>query len=288
MLRNKHKKCLKLLTYNHSTLTTILDMCTSLYPYMRNVHKTKLAYSCHICNAKISKKYYVKRHIETVHEGKKPFQCDLCVSSFRHPSALKVHLETCKGSHGSPRLKKKTIPWPCQICKKKLTSKGALKSHITGVHEEKKFRCDICNIRFGYKDSLKSHKEAIHEGIKNYFCNLCDSSFYVKRKLFDHFERYHEGNEPLVTRIMNRPGDITTESKKISSDGNCIILDPLEYDQSRIEVQLSKSPMLNQNSPTKTVQIKEITKEASQANKTQQSCKIDKKIEFKKDDCSDI
>ena len=246
-----------------------------LIVHITNVHNTKLTYSCHICNAKIAQKDYVKRHIETVHEGKKPFKCDLCICTFRHPSALKVHI---KGSHGSSRLKKKTIPWPCEICKKTFTSKGNLKLHITGVHEEKKFRCDICNVSFGFKDGLKQHYEAIHEGIKNYYCHLCDSSFYVKRGLFDHFEKYHEGNKPILTQVMKRLEDITTESNKVSGDSNFIIIDPLENDPSSIEIQLSKSPAFFQNSPTKTIQI---TKSIKEANETQQTCEIDEKIEFK-------
>ena len=250
-----------------------------LVEHMRNVHNKKLTYSCHICGKTIKDKEYVKRHIAMVHEGKKPFKCPLCDSWFSLKPYVKKHVATV---HGVPVEERK--PWSCEICKKGFTSKGNLNTHVAGSHEEKKFHCEICNLSFGYNHNLKYHNEAIHEGIKNYFCNLCDSSFYLKRKLFDHFERYHEGNEPLVTRIMKRPGDITTESKNISSDGNFIILDPLEYEQSSIEIQLSKSPMLNQNSPTKTIQIIEITKEANQANKTQQSCKVDKKIEFKEDE----
>ena len=82
---------------------------------------------------------------------------------------------------------------------------------------------------------------------------------------------------------MEQPDDSTTESNKIGSDSNFIILDPIEYDPSKIEVQLGKSPTFFQYSPTKSIQLSTIREEA---NETQQTCEIDEKVRFKADEKS--
>ena len=254
----------------------------SLVGHMKSVHNTKLTYSCHICNAKISDKDYVKKHIETVHEGKKPFKCDVCVCTFRYPSALKVHM---KNSHGSTLEERKL--WPCEMCKKTFT-RGALKTHIAGLHEERKYRCDICNVSFAYKHNLKSHNEAIHEGIKNYACNMCNHEFYQKGDLVKHFEKYHEGEESAPISISKNERDqIDLNEETITCDTLDLKKDPLKLKKHQLD--LKKDPSVyNDQLNQKKDQSKKFDTMTEQLNQKQwnhelSNGKISSEVDIKSD-----
>ena len=78
-------------------------------------------------------------------------------------------------------------PYPCPICKKGLSSKSALRSHIDSVHERKKpHLCPSCGKSFAKKDSLKVHYDIAHEGIKAFKCLDCNACFAFKKRLKNH------------------------------------------------------------------------------------------------------
>ena len=70
-------------------------------------------------------------------------------------------------------------PFPCHICNKTFSQKGAVNKHVLIVHEGKipSFQCETCGKNFTAKAKLKSHVLTVHEGVKPYKCELCSSAF---------------------------------------------------------------------------------------------------------------
>jgi hypothetical protein len=87
-------------------------------------------------------------------------------------------------------------PYPCPICKKGLSSKSALRSHIDSVHERKKVLCPSCGKSFAKNGSLKVHYDIVHEGIKAFKCLDCNASFAFKKRL-----KYHKANKCEKTLV---------------------------------------------------------------------------------------
>ena len=88
-------------------------------------------------------------------------------------------------------------PYPCPICKKGLSSKSALRSHINSVHERKTTQiCPSCGKSFAKNGSLKVHYDIVHEGIKAFKCLDCNTSFAFKKRL-----KYHKANKCAKTLV---------------------------------------------------------------------------------------
>ena len=78
------------------------------------------SHKCSICDNSFSRKFNLKKHIETVHDGKKPHKCSVCDYSCSRNARLKKHIEI--------------------------------------VHERKKpHKCSICDISFSRSEILKQH-----------------------------------------------------------------------------------------------------------------------------------
>ena len=66
---------------------------SNLYHHIKSIHERK-RYECTICNASLTTKAKLRKHIEFVHEGKKPFRCDICDVKFAEKGTLDNHIRT--------------------------------------------------------------------------------------------------------------------------------------------------------------------------------------------------
>ena len=91
----------------------------------------------------------------------------------------------------------KLRPFPCHICNKTFSQKGAVNKHVLIVHEGKipSFQCETCGKNFTAKAKLKSHVLTVHEGVKPYKCDYenCEAAFTGKQNLEGHILTVHKG-----------------------------------------------------------------------------------------------
>ena len=77
-----------------------------------------------------------------------------------------------------------------------VTGKAGLKTHITSIHENKKFNCNICHSSYSSVNNLRRHVATIHEKNKPIKCIICKASFAFKSELERHVVATHEGKKP--------------------------------------------------------------------------------------------
>lgn len=82
----------------------------------------------------------------------------------------------------------------CQHCGRKFKQRGALRSHIRGVHkQERPYYCEIddCIASYKYRGDLSRHIATIHHGIKPFQCQHCDVRFARKSVRDRHTHKKH-------------------------------------------------------------------------------------------------
>ncbi|XP_054275971.1 histone-lysine N-methyltransferase PRDM9-like [Macrosteles quadrilineatus] len=74
-----------------------------------------------------------------------------------------------------PRKKRKKYLQQCDICSKKLHSKGNLRLHKLKVHKVKvQFSCELCPIKFDFHREAVQHRNSVHRGEDGRFgCDVC-------------------------------------------------------------------------------------------------------------------
>ncbi|XP_059092595.1 zinc finger protein 501-like [Tigriopus californicus] len=175
---------------------------------------TKMAelYPCHICEAKLSSKFHLNRHLKShenkvgaftcnfcgksfdvkhkfqrhmrLHLSEKKFKCHVCHMSFLQREFLSRHLLTHSGEN----------PFKCNQCGKGFNQLINLKQHIERLHSsdasKKTHKCSHCEKRFYTSPELKNHL-LYHVDTRMFHCSTCESSFVEKRHLDRHIRRMH-------------------------------------------------------------------------------------------------
>jgi uncharacterized Zn-finger protein len=77
-------------------------------------------------------------------------------------------------------------PYQCQVCGKRFTQPGVLKTHSLIHKGERPFTCEVCNKRFLLAWHLRRHA-LTHSGVKPYACDLCGKEFNQSSNLKRHF-----------------------------------------------------------------------------------------------------
>ena len=84
-------------------------------------------------------------------------------------------------------------PFKCSLCEKYFTVKGALKKHVSSVHEnDRPHQFSEFESRFKSTTHLKSQIMSVHEENKQYQCMICDKKFKLKCTLEKHITLIHE------------------------------------------------------------------------------------------------
>ena len=210
-----HSQC-KLCLYELKTVgegnfwETVCQVCGRKYTSkkVRDHHQKKHEeekHECHHCEAKMSSKFALKRHLLEQHnafqEGShiqfdentddKDYHCNICKKVFGYKRNLLTHIENVHN---------KNAVCECNICGKEMTKSSNLKRHLMEQHsvvntnrvlqreEIPEFQCKDCPMIFRRKDHLIQHMP-IHQDTKTMFkCNECSASFDNRRNLERHIK----------------------------------------------------------------------------------------------------
>lgn len=96
----------------------------------------------------------------------------------------------------SHRAKKHYSKQPCHICKKVLSSKRQLQTHLHSFHQEgsmiqRNHRCVYCNQLFLTRGNLSRHVVRYHSKNLKRSCDICNLKFIYHYELTQHMQRKH-------------------------------------------------------------------------------------------------
>lgn len=120
------------------------------------------------------------------------YRCDICDKRFSTAGILKTH----------SLLHKDDTPFACDKCGKKFKIKAQYKTHIKMKHTDNKpFKCELCPKAYPYRESLLTHM-TVHTGLKRYSCNGCSKRFTCISNLQAHRKVYADtcGLQPLNSK----------------------------------------------------------------------------------------
>ena len=148
-----------------------------LGPTGQNSHVEDIAMmKCSICH-EYTEKSQIREHLREHFSGSASSHfCDKCGKSFQTSHLLKYH----SLSHDDPK-------FPCDSCKYKALTKGALKVHIKAVHtRESVQRCDVCFEGFAVQRSLIRHMMKKHGREHKLKCDKCNRIFLTEQRFSLH------------------------------------------------------------------------------------------------------
>ncbi|KFB44560.1 AGAP005480-PA-like protein [Anopheles sinensis] len=138
---------------------------------------------CAICQKSYKSSRYLGLHMMKSHsrEEDRPFKCDKCHQSFHKEHLLKAH----QANHLSEK---------CPICEKVVSSKYALKTHVSRMHgSDRNQICDVCGKEFRTKPAMERHINE-HLGVdvvQKVQCHVCQRWFHGKYNLRKHIRFMH-------------------------------------------------------------------------------------------------
>ncbi|XP_025832673.1 zinc finger protein 883-like [Agrilus planipennis] len=149
----------------------------------------KDTYQCPICGDSFESKLLLLDH--GVNHLMKKICCRACRLEFCTQASLNEHMKI------HPRYK-----YVCNICGKCLSSSGALKSHMMGIHnKDSLYMCTTCGKCFKTGNRLRIHKE-IHSAHKKYMCSYCGYRSHKSGDLKLHL-RIHTSEHPYKCTFVN-------------------------------------------------------------------------------------
>ncbi|XP_028286140.1 zinc finger protein 250-like [Parambassis ranga] len=134
-------------------------------------------------------------HVERVTQRAKevkPFGCDVCSKRFTRQGNLKTHMKVHTGEK----------PFACEACGKRFILQSYLKSHVKVHTGDKPFDCDVCGKVFTRQGGLKSHM-TIHTGEKPFGCDVCGKKLKRPADLKRHM-KIHTGEKPFNCDVCGR------------------------------------------------------------------------------------
>jgi uncharacterized Zn-finger protein len=166
----------------------------------RNLEERPFACTVSNCSYRASRTERLRQHLNNYHSGEpnieKQFQCawNGCREAFLSLTKLRQHRNT------------HTLPFSCEVCQKKFSSKYSLTRHFLKHKKEnanEKEKCNYCSYETVWKKNLITHirtkhmdllpKEAADEMPK---CSFCGKKFATFSRLFRH-ENIHTGMKPF-------------------------------------------------------------------------------------------
>ncbi|XP_055849283.1 zinc finger protein 665 [Episyrphus balteatus] len=191
--------------------------------HAKEMHKE--CFHCNICD-KYSQspdalKIHKRTHFEQRRQANRNLICDKCAKSFASRTSLNDHTRSNCGKDPLYRceicdkkfstagilkthslLHKDETPYACDKCGKTFKIKAQYKTHIKMKHTDyKPFKCELCPKAYPYRESLLTHM-TVHTGLKRYACNGCSKRFTCISNLQAHRKVYADtcGLQPLNSK----------------------------------------------------------------------------------------
>lgn len=119
--------------------------------------------------------------------------CSYCGKLFKTVNAVQKHENKHKG-----------VVFPCEICKKQLSTKHQLSVHMRYHTGEYTHKCEECGKEYYNNKAFRQHMEAEHKGIR-YMCEYCPSVLRSKRYWKDHMAKHVGKNlRPFKCDVCNK------------------------------------------------------------------------------------
>ncbi|CRK95022.1 CLUMA_CG008508, isoform A [Clunio marinus] len=146
------------------------------------------AFTCHICSADFTTQKDLVEH--AIYISDNPFFCDIdgCFTAFKTEIILWEHV---KKIHEHFQFHQPPQPQTtCHVCGKIYKQKKNLKQHLL-YHQPPKHCCEICNRKMYTRGELTVHIRNVHDGRKDFQCHICDKKFTKSHTLKQHMIRIH-------------------------------------------------------------------------------------------------
>ncbi|XP_037936677.1 transcription factor grauzone-like [Teleopsis dalmanni] len=174
--------------------------------HIRNVH-TKNNCVCEICGKWFRHQYALKNHMSKHDESsgaKLKWQCNQCNAVLSTKFSLGRHIRVAHHDGSTAYI--------CAECGKVSLNKEALRAHKKYVHEsERKFKCNICDKAFKVSGVLKEHMST-HTGQDLYQCPHCPKTFKVSSNMHHHRKKMHP-KEWAENRQHRAPPTVIDQSR---------------------------------------------------------------------------
>lgn len=148
--------------------------------------KSKEPYKCDHCHKYFFRKALLNAHMTShVPKDQQPYVCCKCARRF--------HCEALLRNHERVHLpNEEKLVFPCDICKKKFSSKSAVTAHLKAIHYgERPFVCHLCGHSFSSKGVLQEHL-TIHSDEEPWHCTKCTKKFKTKYRLKIHMDTHRD------------------------------------------------------------------------------------------------
>ncbi|XP_067686103.1 uncharacterized protein [Haliotis asinina] len=247
-----------------------------------NTHTRARRFQCPLCDKVFSQHGARKRHVEEKHRKSHPHLCDVCPFSTLDRVTLVQHKYT---KHSTPLPPGYTIyrcpeagckfetfrrqvftghvnthkgiqTYTCDVCQKKFSTAGNLRSHRI-VHKEKSLKCPYsgCDFATRLKNRLDQHVKLMHthRDSKPHVCPHCPYKTAIKGNLLKHQRNVHRPRHPSLAHSKGNnsdsKGDNPVAQQSISSttvlksllysSGPIQLLDVTSHDLSHGEIIVS-------------------------------------------------
>ncbi|GBP11306.1 Zinc finger protein 595 [Eumeta japonica] len=162
-------------------------------------------YKCGQCEKNYKKKVLLNNHIRSVHDQCKPYQCDVCKKYLTTRSNLMSHMNRHFGERVSA----------CDYdgCGKTFKTKGEMQKHRIIHYPKEQKPCPDCGKRFTRQARLDRHRMVMHRTRwRNTPCAECGIRFYSQSYLDKHMRTVHNEDRDTYMcdycgmRYNNKPG----------------------------------------------------------------------------------